>query len=122
MPVRRQLVRSNSSSSNEERRDRDARRFGFLSGLKVCIINAKLEPRVVGELSDLAESKGAQLVGNPERADIVITEIGTRKRLERHISWKAAVSMMSFSSTIHGLMCLYSNVVPSSYPNGLLIL
>lgn len=85
-----------SSSSNEGRREAEARGSGIFNGLKICIINAKLKPEVIGELSDLAEDKGARLVAEADQADIVITEIGAKQRLERHMKWEAAVSRTCF--------------------------
>jgi len=82
-------ARSGSSSSNETRREAEARGSGIFNGLKICIINAKLKPETIGELSDLAENKGARLVA-ADNADIVITEIGAKQRLERHMTWEAA--------------------------------
>jgi len=88
-------ARSGSSSSNETRREAEARGSGIFNGLKICIINAKLKPETIGELSDLAENKGARLVA-ADNADIVITEIGAKQRLERHMTWEAAVSRTCF--------------------------
>lgn len=83
--------RSDSSSSNEARREADARRSGIFNGLTICIIDAKLKPAQIGELTEIAEDKGARLISNADQADIVITEIGARQRLERHMTWEAAV-------------------------------
>jgi hypothetical protein len=89
-------ARVDSSSSNEGRREAEARGSGIFNGLKICIINAKIKPETIGELSDLAEDKGARLVANADHADIVITEIGAKQRLERHMTWEAAVSRTCF--------------------------
>lgn len=89
-----------SSSSNEGRREAEARGSGIFNGLKICIINAKLKPEIIGELSDLAEDKGARLVADADHADIVITEIGAKQRLERHMTWEAAVSRTCFGIDI----------------------
>lgn len=52
---------------------------------------------MVAELYALAESGGAKLVGNVEEAEVVVTAIGMRKRLERHVSWNVAVSSLAQS-------------------------
>lgn len=52
---------------------------------------------MVAELYALAESGGAKLVGDAKDAEVVITAIGMRKRLERHISWDVAVSALAAS-------------------------
>ncbi|EJD44828.1 hypothetical protein AURDEDRAFT_124929 [Auricularia subglabra TFB-10046 SS5] len=60
-------------------------------GLSLYIIQAKLAPSAVGELFRLAEQLGAAVVPNIEDAEVVVTAITMRARLERHIPWKLAV-------------------------------
>jgi hypothetical protein len=49
----------------------------------------------MSEIYELAEKADADVVGSPEEAEIVVTAIGMRKRLERHIDWDLAVSLVS---------------------------
>lgn len=70
--------------------------------LKVYIIPAKLLPSVLEDLACLvltnaapqgnkAGAKHLELTTNLEHADIVVTAVHTRPRLERHVSWEVAV-------------------------------
>ncbi|KAH9067627.1 Nucleotidyltransferase [Lactarius vividus] len=51
---------------------------------------ASLAHKDISELHDLAEKADADLVSSPDEADVVVTAIGMRKRLERHINWNLA--------------------------------
>jgi hypothetical protein len=97
MPGLRSLKRTLSSSSNSSSSSleiaRAPQQSGIFKGLKINIIDIKLTPQQVGVLTDLAEELGARMVAHPDMADIVVTEIGTRARLERHITWEAAVRL-----------------------------
>ena len=70
--------------------------------LKVHIISAKLEPNAIADLVDLVERLSAQhgsqvgiphleLTADLDLADVIVTAVHTRPRLERHISWEVAV-------------------------------
>ncbi|KLO18882.1 Nucleotidyltransferase [Schizopora paradoxa] len=61
-----------------------------LKGIKIFILQAKINPEVMGALMDDAEGAGIKLVGRPEDAEIIVTEIRMRKRLERHMDWEVA--------------------------------
>ena len=97
MGFKRPLPTNHSSSSSSEPGGSAQKRWKELTsskGLKditVFIIQAKLDTQTIGELFDLAEISGVKLVPSPEDADIVITGIRMRKRLERHIKWEIAV-------------------------------
>jgi DNA polymerase IV len=65
---------------------------GILASYRVFILHAKLEHKDISELHDLAEKADADVVGSPDEANVVITAIGMRKRLERHLDWNLAVS------------------------------
>src|SRR6267142_1071934 len=65
---------------------------GILASQRIFILQAKLSHADISEVFDLAEKADADVVSTPDEADIVITAIGMRKRLERHISWNLAVS------------------------------
>jgi len=68
---------------------------GILASRRVFILQPKLSQTEISEIFDLAESADANIVGSPDEADVVITKIGMRKRLERHIEWNLAVSGQS---------------------------
>ena len=65
---------------------------GILTTYRVFILHAKLAHNDISELHDLAEKADADVVGSPDDANVVITAIGMRKRLERHLDWNLAVS------------------------------
>lgn len=71
-----------------------------LEGLKIYIIPAKLDPEEIIKLVELAEHAGAVLCSNAESAELLITAIGMRKRLERHIDWTLAVCQFLFQNKI----------------------
>lgn len=71
---------------------------GIFNGLKFNIISIHMTPETIGELVELAEDKGAVMVAHPDLADIVITEISTRARLERHITWEVALGRVVVDS------------------------
>lgn len=69
---------------------------GILASHRIFILQAKLSHTDISEIFDLADSADADVVGSPDDADIVVTAIGMRKRLERHIDWNLAVSTRVF--------------------------
>ena len=69
---------------------------GILASHRVFILQPKLSQTEISEIFDLAEGADANIVSSPDEADIVITTIGMRKRLERHIEWNLAVSGLAF--------------------------
>ena len=66
---------------------------GILASHRIFILQAKLSQTDISEIFDLADSADADVVSSPDEADVVITAIGMRKRLERHIDWNLAVSV-----------------------------
>jgi DNA polymerase IV len=65
---------------------------GILASYRVSILHAKLAHKDISELHDLAEKADADVVGSPDEANVIITAISMRKRLERHLNWNLAVS------------------------------
>ncbi|KAH9050966.1 Nucleotidyltransferase [Lactarius deliciosus] len=63
---------------------------GILASYRLFILHTKLAHKDISELHDLAEKADADLVSSPDEADVVVTAIGMRKRLERHIDWNLA--------------------------------
>ncbi|KAG5342625.1 hypothetical protein C0989_012130 [Termitomyces sp. Mn162] len=66
--------------------------------IKVYILQAKLDATAVAELYTLIESckdvpdgLRLQLCGNPSDADVILSNVHMRKRLERHLDWDIAV-------------------------------
>ncbi|KAN0126238.1 Nucleotidyltransferase [Lactarius tabidus] len=77
-----------STATHPPRRAKSAP--GILASYRVFILHAKLEHKDISELHDLAEKADADVVGSPDEANVVITAIGMRKRLERHLDWNLA--------------------------------
>ncbi|KAI5890266.1 Nucleotidyltransferase [Schizophyllum commune H4-8] len=85
-PRKRQRSASSSDSSDEHRR------------LKVYIVQAKLDSDEVARLYNLVETHSVdggldfELAPNPNVADVIVTAVRMRKRLERHVDWELAKS------------------------------
>ena len=63
-----------------------------LPKVKVYIVEAKIDSPSLAGLVRAAEQNAKSVCRDPQEADVIITAIGMRKRLERHISWELAVS------------------------------
>ncbi|ETW74868.1 hypothetical protein HETIRDRAFT_447115 [Heterobasidion irregulare TC 32-1] len=63
-----------------------------LKGLKVHILDAKLDSVAIAEILALLVRCGAKACQTAVAADVVVTAVTMRKRLERHMDWEAAVS------------------------------
>jgi hypothetical protein len=61
-----------------------------LAGTNICVLDTKLEPSVLLQLRNLVSTHG-KLVMDPKDADVVITAIRMRARLERHLDFDTAV-------------------------------
>ncbi|OBZ65065.1 DNA-directed DNA/RNA polymerase mu [Grifola frondosa] len=61
-----------------------------LPNVKLFIVQAKLNTSAISELFGLAEQHAKRLCNKPEDADVIVTAIGMRRRLERHIPWELA--------------------------------
>ncbi|KAL1756325.1 hypothetical protein FB107DRAFT_211622 [Schizophyllum commune] len=83
----RKRQRSSSSDSSDEHRR-----------LKVYIVQAKLSSDEVARLYNLVETHNVdggldfELAPNPNVADVIVTAVRMRKRLERHVDWELAKS------------------------------
>ncbi|KAH9953842.1 hypothetical protein BC827DRAFT_1145318 [Russula dissimulans] len=64
---------------------------GILASHRIFVLQTKLSHEDISEIFDLADKADADVVSSPDEADIVITAIGMRKRLERHLDWNLAV-------------------------------
>ena len=62
-----------------------------LPGVNIYVIQAKLSPSQIAELFTLAENHCRKLCRDVDEADVVLTAISMRKRLERHMTWETAV-------------------------------
>lgn len=71
-----------------------------LGQLKLHIVPAKLGPEAIADLIDLAEHEGAVVCTDPRDAEVLITNVGMRKRLERHVPWGVAVSVLRTSLSV----------------------
>ena len=85
-------LRSAEEDSPQRPTKRAKRAPGILASHRIFILQAKLSHTEISEIFDLAERADADVVSSPDDADIVITAIGMRKRLERHLDWNLAVS------------------------------
>ncbi|KIJ45736.1 hypothetical protein M422DRAFT_29810 [Sphaerobolus stellatus SS14] len=81
---------SSCDSDYEDKRRRIDIDSKLFSGLSIHIIQAKIEATELDLLFSLAESNGAELVTNNEQAEVIVTAISMRRRLERHIKWEIA--------------------------------
>ena len=90
MPFKRPAPQPESSSSHSPVLKQ--RKTRALPGASIFLIQAKLEALEVGELLGLAEQHSVSICSNPDDADIIVTAIRMRRRLERHVSWEVAVS------------------------------
>ncbi|KAF8178646.1 hypothetical protein K438DRAFT_1726271 [Mycena galopus ATCC 62051] len=58
--------------------------------VKLYLVQAKLTAQEISQLFSLAEMHNLRLCPSSEDADIIITNVRMRKRLERHIDWDLA--------------------------------
>ncbi|KAI0321488.1 Nucleotidyltransferase [Amylostereum chailletii] len=58
----------------------------------IFVLPPKLDQATIHELHQLVDRSGARLVSRAEDADTILTAIGMRKRLERHLDWDVAKS------------------------------
>lgn len=63
----------------------------LLPEIKLYIIQAKLSSPRIAELFTLAERHCQKLCRDVDEADVVVTAISMRRRLERHMTWEVAV-------------------------------
>ncbi|KAG8757791.1 hypothetical protein FRC11_004266 [Ceratobasidium sp. 423] len=61
-----------------------------LSGITLHVIDAKLDPKEIGEMHSLTQRTGAKLSRTPQHASVLITALTMKRRLERHLSWDVA--------------------------------
>ncbi|KAF8528055.1 Nucleotidyltransferase [Hysterangium stoloniferum] len=88
--MKRSLSTDSFSSASDHDEKRTRTNPGFFEGIAIYIIQTKLEPTELDLLYSLVETHGANIQSTPEHADVIITGISMRKRLERHIDWNLA--------------------------------
>ena len=100
MPFKR-LAPSNPSRPSPEpsKRRKDRKSAKIYPEIQVYVVQAKIDGHVLSELFRLAERHCKRLLGDVEDADVVITAVTMRKRLERHIPWEVAVRNHPFTQT-----------------------
>jgi len=65
--------------------------------IRVCIVDAKLDSNVLREMHNLLESAAnhsplrLEECSDAGKADVIVTAIQMRRRLERHLDWNIAV-------------------------------
>ena len=101
----------NPTQSQSESRAKRQRRFlqasshvpssKALPSVKVYIVQAKLDVPTLIELNALAETHAERVCSNAEDADVIVTVVGMRKRLERHVPWDIAVSIYVCAARVH---------------------
>lgn len=62
-----------------------------IRNVKIYIVQAKLDPSGLSELFKLAEQHAERVCSDADEADVIITAIQMRRRLERHVPWDVAV-------------------------------
>ena len=67
-----------------------------LPDTKIYIVQAKIDERIVAELFELAEQHTKGVCKSAADADVIVTAIGMRRRLERHVPWDIAVCCLSW--------------------------
>lgn len=79
----------------------------MLPGVKIYIIQTKLASPAISRLFKLVENHAGKLCKNVDEADVVITAIRMRKRLERHVPpdmivsyFKTLQALLSYSLEI----------------------
>lgn len=100
MPFKRPLSSHTSDDSSHDGRLDEA--------VLVYILKAKIHPEMMSELASLVENyqiervyksrqgpsvvseRNLELIGDVEKADIIVTATNMKQRLERHIDWRIA--------------------------------
>ncbi|KAH9944599.1 Nucleotidyltransferase [Amylocystis lapponica] len=96
MPFKRPPLRQTSPSQSESSSSRlplvkrSKHSPKSLPDVNIYIVQAKLNPSEISELFGLAERHAARLCSDPEHAEVVVTAVGMRRRLERHLPWELA--------------------------------
>ncbi len=82
--------------------------------LKIYIVQAKIEENNLFELYHLIESSQVQfeLSSDFADADVIITNIRMKKRLERHIQWDVAVRLITYYYPSHSEYWMRRNKSP----------
>jgi hypothetical protein len=68
----------------------------LFNNLAFKVIDAKLTPEKVERLINSIEQSGGRTVVDVGKADVVVCAVRTRSRLERHLNWDVAVSLLYF--------------------------
>ncbi len=85
--------------------------------MKVYLIQAKLDSSAVHDLYSLLDTNSdfnLQLSGDLEDADVIVTAIRMKKRLERHVAWDIAVSLRDHS--LHQVFTINAEEQGHRYP------
>ncbi|GJE94629.1 Nucleotidyltransferase [Phanerochaete sordida] len=85
----RQTPDDDASTPPPAKRARGAKLFPDIA---VHIIQAKLDGHAVAELHALAERHCARIAERAADADVLVTAVSMRRRLERHVAWDVAKS------------------------------
>jgi hypothetical protein len=105
---RPQTQASESTSDSERGNSRLKVRRTNRDFIKINVLDVKLDSATISEISNLIETQSLPpgiepsgtslpllLCGNPEDADVIITAVKMRARLERHLPWHLAASIPS---------------------------
>ncbi|KAH9911166.1 Nucleotidyltransferase [Fomitopsis serialis] len=85
-----QSLESSSSALQPSKHARLEPSEKAIPDVTLYIVQAKLDPSSLSELFRLAERHAQRLCSNATEADVIITTIRMRRRLERHIPWTLA--------------------------------
>ena len=75
-----------------------------LPTVRPYIVQAKLDASAISELFSLAERHTHGVCRNAKDANVILTAVSMRRRLERHVPWDVAVSHLLLMSRIGLIM------------------
>jgi hypothetical protein len=95
--------------------------------LRVHILPVKLQSGVLEGLINLVEKSSSggvggqelQLTADVEQADVIVTTVHMRPRLERHIDWELAVCLSHYLLPTLAINFVHRKPRPSLHPTGL---
>ena len=84
-------TKDSSSSSLLQREQTRTRLRRLFTGIRFHVVPAKLSAEFIESLLETIEKNGGKTTSDPEQSDIIVTAIGMKARLLRHIRWELVV-------------------------------